>query len=259
MLSQTKSLQVNYEVKGTGEAIVFVHGLGGSLNIWNSQVNVCSRYYKTIAYDLRGSGRTETSIPEYSISQFVEDLTDLLEQESVESAHFIGHSMGTLIVQHFAIRYPEKVKSLALVGGIIEIPPAGKDGLAARSELVKEKGMDAVADAITEGGLSAYTKFANPALVGLVRELLQRNDAEGYAASCRALADAKAIDHQEVTQPVLLVVGDEDKTSPVRMAQQLYKGFPNAKLEVIPDCGHWATIEKPNDVNRALLNFLTTL
>jgi 3-oxoadipate enol-lactonase len=259
VLSQTKSLQVNYEVKGTGDVIVFVHGLGGSLNIWNSQVNVCSRYYKTIAYDLRGSGRTETSNPEYSISQFVEDLKDLLDQENVESAHFVGHSLGTLIVQHFAVRYPEKVNSLALVGGIVEIPPAGKEGLAGRSALVKEKGMDAVADAITEGGLSAFTKYANPALVGLVRELLQRNDPEGYAASCRALAEANAIEHQEVSQPVLLVVGDEDKTSPIRMAQQLYKSFPNTTLEVIPDCGHWATIEKPNDVNRALLSFLTTL
>ncbi|WP_052947904.1 alpha/beta fold hydrolase [Aneurinibacillus tyrosinisolvens] len=259
MLSQMNSLQINYEVKGTGDVVVFVHGLGGSLNIWNSQVNVCSRYYKTITYDLRGSGRTETSHPEYSISQYVEDLKDLLEQENVDSAHLVGHSMGTLIIQHFATRYPEKVKSLALVGGIVEIPPAGKDGLAARSELVKEKGMDAVADAITEGGLSAYTKFANPALVGLVRELLQRNDSEGYAASCRALADGKAIEHEEITQPVLLIVGDEDKTSPIRMAQQLYKGFSNAKLEIIPDCGHWATIEKPNDVNRALLTFLTTL
>ncbi|GEN35420.1 alpha/beta fold hydrolase [Aneurinibacillus danicus] len=258
MLTQVNDLQVNYEVKGTGDVVVFVHGLGGSLNIWNSQVNVCSRYYKTITYDLRGSGRTEISTPEYSINQFVEDLKDLLDQENVSSAHFVGHSMGTLIIQHFAVLYPEKVKTLSLVGGLTEIPPAGKEGLHARSEQVREKGMDAVADAVIEGGLSAYSKFANSALVGLVRELLQRNDAEGYAATCRALADGKAIEHQNIKQPVLLIVGDEDKVTPIRMAQQLYHGFPNATLEIIPDCGHWATVEKPENVNRALLTFLTT-
>jgi pimeloyl-ACP methyl ester carboxylesterase len=259
MFKAIKDLQVNCEVKGNGDTVVFVHGLGGSLNIWNSQVNVCSRYFKTIAYDLRGSGRTDLAGPEYSIDLWVEDLKNLLDSEEVERVHLVGHSMGTLIIQHFAAVYPDRVNSLTLVGGLTEIPEAGKSGLYERSHLVSEKGMDAVADLVIEGGLSACSKHANNALAGLVRELLQRNHPEGYAASCKALANGKAIVYEQVQVPVLLIVGDEDKVTPLPMAKQLHAKFPHAKLEVIADCGHWATVEKPSEVNRALLAFLHTI
>ncbi|BCJ88536.1 alpha/beta fold hydrolase [Effusibacillus dendaii] len=257
MFKQINGTTLNYEVKGNGpESVVFVHGLGGSLNIWHSQVKICSRYFKTLTYDLRGSGRSDISVPEYSINLWVEDLKSLLETEAIERAHFVGHSMGTLIIQHFAVAYPEMVASLTLVGGITEIPEAGKKGLHDRANLVKENGMDAVADLVIEGGLSAYSKHANSAVAGLVRELLQRNDAEAYGASCKALANGMVIAYEEVKVPVLLIVGDEDNVSPISMAKQLYDHFPNAKVEVLADCGHWATVEKPSDVNRVLLSFL---
>jgi len=259
LIKQIQNLKVNVESKGNGEAIIFIHGLGGSLNIWNSQVNTCARFFQTIAYDLRGSGRTDLSEPEYSIEIWVEDLKNLMDAEGIEQAHLVSHSMGTLIAQHFAVDYPHRVKSLVLVGGLLEIPAPGKKGLYDRSNIVRENGMDSVADAVIEGGTSSYSKHANAATIGLVRELLQRNSPEGYAASCRALANGKAIDHSQVDVPVLLIVGDEDRVTPLPMAKKLLNGFPNAGLRVIENCGHWTTIESPDAVNRALLSFLYTL
>ena len=253
-----RDIQVNVEIKGTGDAVVFVHGLGGDLNIWHSQVNACSRYFKTVTYDLRGSGSTDVSQPEYSIELFVEDLKALLDLESIESAHIVAHSMGTMIAEQFAVVYPEAVKSLTLVGGFTEPPEGARNALADRSTLVRENGMESIADAILEGGFSSYTK-TNQAVMGLVRSLLQNNAPEGYAASCRALAEAKAISHRDVEVPVLLLVGDEDKTTPLPMSKTLYKNFPNAELVVLPNCGHWATIEKPNEVNGAILKFFNTI
>lgn len=258
MQKQIRDIQVNVEVKGTGDAVVFVHGLGGDLNIWHSQVNACSRHLKTIAYDLRGSGRTDVSQPEYSIGLFVEDLKGLLDSESIESAHLVAHSMGTMIAEHFAVAYPEAVKSLTLIGGFTEPPEGARKALADRSTVVRENGMESIADAILEGGFSSYSK-TNQAVMGLVRSLLQKNDAEGYAASCRALAEAKSIRHGDVNVPVLLIVGDEDKTTPLAMSKTLYKNFPNAELVVLPNCGHWATIEMPDEVNGAILNFFNTI
>lgn len=259
MITEIQGLKVNCEVNGNGDAVVFVHGLGGSLNIWSSQVNACARHFKTIAYDLRGSGRSGLGGGECSIDVWVEDLKRLLASLEEGPVHLVGHSMGTLIVQHFAVRYPELVRSLVLVGGLTEIPEAGKQGLHNRANAVMENGMDAVADQVLEGGLSAYTKHANRALTGLVRELLQRNDPDGYAASCKALANGKAISHSQVSVPVLLIVGDEDRVTPPGMARQLLNGFPDARLEVIPECGHWATVEKPAEVNKAILSFLLAI
>lgn len=259
MLGQVNDLKVNYESKGDGDVIVFVHGLGGSLHIWNSQTTVCSRYYRTLSYDLRGSGRTGLSQCEYSIELWVSDLKELLLRENIEAAHLAGHSLGTLVVQHFAVSYPHMVKSLTLVGGFTEPSEAARKGIYDRSDVVRTNGMDAVADAIIEGGFSSYSKHTNSALIGLAKDLLLRNHPEAYAASCRALAQAQAIDHSKVEAPVLLIVGDEDKVSPLSMSKLMSRRFPRAQLEIIPNCGHWATIEMPDAVNKSLLNFLSTL
>jgi 3-oxoadipate enol-lactonase len=249
----------NYEVKGQGETVLFIHGLGGTLNIWHNQVQQLSRYYQTVTYDLTGSGRTETTDAPYSMETWGQDILALMEELSIEKAHLVGHSMGTVIAQHFAIEHPDRVLSLTFVGGIVEIPEAGKAGLEQRAKTVLEQGMDPVGEAICDAGLSAHTKATNTAVVGFVRELMQRNDPAGYAASCRALAAAKAIDHSAVQVPVLVVVGDEDRTGPLPVAKKLYQGFPNSRLVVIAESGHWTTLEQPVETTQAILQFLAEL
>jgi 3-oxoadipate enol-lactonase len=260
VIKQVNGINVNYEIHGNGEeTIVFVHGLGGSLNIWHSQQIACSRHYQTLAYDLRGSGRSQASESNYSIELWVEDLKVLLESENIKKVHLVGWSLGTLIVQHFVSSYPEMAASQTLVGPLWELPEMGKTNTFNRANLVEEQGMDAVADTIIEGGLSAFSRSDKPALVGLVRELLLRNDPESYAASCRALANGKAISHERVEVPTLLIVGDDDKVTPLTMATRLYQHFPNARLEVVADSGHWATVEKPSELNQIILTFLKTI
>lgn len=253
-------MTVNYEVNGNDdETIVFVHGLGGSLNVWHSQQAVCSRYYKTITYDLRGSGRSDISDCKFSIELWVKDLKALLKAENINNAHFVGWSMGTLIVQHFAYTYPSMVTSQTLVGPLLELSELAKQNTFKRADLVQKEGMDAVADTIIQGGTSSYSKFDKPALIGLIRDLLLRNNSEAYAASCRALANGRSINHQQVDVPTLLIVGDEDNVTPLPVATKLYQSFPNAQLEVIPNIGHWTPLEAPTEINKLLLKFLKTI
>jgi 3-oxoadipate enol-lactonase len=260
VIKQVNGINVNYEMNGSGEeTIVFVHGLGGSLNIWYSQQVACSRHYQTLSYDLRGSGRSDLSDFHYSIEQWVEDLNALLESENIKRAHLVGWSLGTLIVQHFVSSYPEKAASQTLVGPLWELPEMGKKNTFNRANLVEEQGMDAVADTIIEGGLSAFSRFDKPALVGLVRELLLRNNREAYAATCRALANGRAAAHEQIKVPTLLLVGDEDKVTPLSMATRLYEHFPNAKLDIISNAGHWVMVEKPSEINQSILTFIKTI
>jgi len=260
MYEQVNGITMNLEMNGNGEeTVVFVHGLGGSLNVWYSQIAVVSRYYKTIAYDLRGSGRSDKADCEYSIELWVEDLKALLDSQNIKRVHLVGWSLGTLIVQHFSSKYATMVASQTLVGGLWELPEVGKQNTLKRAEIVQEEGMDAVADTIVAGGTSSYTKYAQPALVGLIRDLLLRNNPEAYAASCRALAGGTAIDHQQVDVPTLLIVGDEDNVTPLPVAERLYRAFPNVQLEVIANAGHWIIVEKPTELNTAFLTFLKTI
>ncbi|WAH39350.1 alpha/beta fold hydrolase [Alicyclobacillus dauci] len=256
MKTELNGVSHYYEVRGNGpEAILFIHGLGGNSNFWYPQAQILARTFTVISYDLRGSGRAELGNEPYGMEVWVDDATALLDQLQIDKVHVVAHSMGTLIAQYFAVSHPDRTLSLTLVGPIIEIGAAGKEGLQARAKTVREQGMEAIADAICDGGLSASTKGSHPEIVALIRDMLMNQPAEGYARSCEALAAARAIEHHQVTVPVLLIAGDEDNTSPYAVARRLNQGFPNAQEITLAQCGHWLSLEKAGQVTSALHDF----
>ena len=99
-----------------GELLVFVHGLGGSTNTWYPQAHILKRDLKIVAYDLPGSGRTPVR-DNVTIESLVEDLNDVVDRAGgTARVHLAGHSLGTIICQHYAARYADRVASLVLLG-----------------------------------------------------------------------------------------------------------------------------------------------
>jgi pimeloyl-ACP methyl ester carboxylesterase len=105
--------------------------------------------------------------------------------------------------------------------------------------------MAPIADQIIVGGLSPQTRASKPAAVAFVRESLMRQDPEGYARNCEALGGAKAANHARITAPTLLLTGDADGTAAPATAKALAERVAGARVEIIEECGHWATIERP--------------
>lgn len=122
MIVKANNININYEVKGNGENLVLIHGAGDNLNMWYNQILVFSKGYRTIIYDVRGSGKTESPKGDYSVSLFVEDLYSLMKAIEVEEAFFLGFSMGGRIVLELAIDYPDMVKALILANS----PPVSR-------------------------------------------------------------------------------------------------------------------------------------
>jgi 3-oxoadipate enol-lactonase len=104
--------------------------------------------------------------------------------------HLAGHSLGTIICQHFAARSPERVASMILVGAFPEPPEAARTALRERAAKARSEGMRGIADAIAAAGTSSDTKVNQPSAVAFVRESLMAQNPEGYARNCEALADA---------------------------------------------------------------------
>jgi pimeloyl-ACP methyl ester carboxylesterase len=173
----------------------------------------------------------------------------------VGSAHFAGHSMGTIVCQHLAEREPGMVKSLALLGPVHALPDAGRQGMRDRAARVRAEGMSAVADGIVAAATSGDTKANNPVAMAFVRELLMRQDAEGYARNCEALAGAEGADLERLRCRALLVTGDEDAIAPPSAARTMADRMPDARTEVLSRCGHWTTIERAPEVNNILRTF----
>jgi len=237
---------VAVEVEGDGQAVVCIHGLGGSSNNW-TPVLPAFEGFKVVRPELPGSARSALPSEQLSIDLYVETLAGVLGELGVSKAHVVAHSMGTIVAQHLAIKHPELVKSLALFGPLLAPPDQGRPGIHARAALSREKGIAGVqeiADAIVKGATSAETKAQRPVTIALVRESVMRQSPEGYAQSCEALAGAQAAEVEKISVPTLLVTGDEDGVGQPAAVKAIGERIAGSKVTVLAGCGHWTTFEK---------------
>lgn len=252
------------DVTGDGDAVVFVHGLGGSLNVWTPLLPALARW-RCIRPELPGSARSckahalAESTPHrgrLSVGVLADAVLRVCEQLGVARAHLVGHSLGTLVCQHVAARVPQAVRSLALFGALAEPATAVRQAMAQRAAAARADGLFGIAEAVSQAALSAHTRQTQPLAVAYVRESLAAQDAEGYARTCEALAGATAAPLDRIACPVLVVNGDEDVVTPLSGARQLAERLASARLEVLPRCGHWPTLERSADSQRLLRDFL---
>ncbi len=239
------------EIDGAGSAIVFVHGLGGDSNSFQMLLGALAGF-RCIRPDLPGSGRSLRPFDALSIDLFAETIEAIIEKVGGGAVHLVGHSMGTLVCQHIAARNPEYVKSLTLFGPIVEPSDSARQRLRDRARTARQDGLIGIADGAATGGTSSTSRHANPLLVPFVRESHMRQDAEGFAQTCEALAGGTAADLRFLRCPTLIVTGDEDAVAPPSAAQALADRLKGSKLKVLEHCGHWTPFERPQDCARLL-------
>lgn len=242
------------DIAGEGFPVVMVHGLGGTSNTFQPQAQALSGY-RTVRLDLPGSGRSPWPAEPLSIELFAESILAAAKARGVERAHLVGHSLGTIVCQRIAADAPDFVASLALFGALTEPPDAARTGLLDRARKARAEGMAGIADQIVANTLAPAAR-EKPEVQSFVRESVMRQPPEGYALTCEALSKAKAVEWARIKAPTLLVTGDTDPVAPVSMAQILADRIAAASLSVLDHCGHWATIEKPQECSRRLADFL---
>ena len=251
---QVNGKELAVEVQGDGPAVLLVHGLGGTSNFYQPQVDALAERFTVIRPDMEGSGRSPVT-GELSIESFAADLAGILDGLDVASARVVGHSMATLTVRRLAATHPDRVSQLVLLGAVNPPADAARQGPRDRAATVREQGQIAVADAIMTNATSEATRRDHPAAAALVRELVLRQDPEGYARSCEALAGATDPGPVDPSLPLLLLTGDEDKVGPPDASRALADAHGSAVLEVFSGCGHWTALEKPAEVTAHLCKF----
>lgn len=244
------------EIDGEGDALLCIHGLGGSSNNWTPLMEALEGF-KVVRPDLPGSARSAVPEAKLSIDVYVTALEQLLAALNIESVHVAAHSLGTIVAQHFVLRNASKVKSLALFGPLLAPPDAGRPAIQARAALARTglAGMQQIADAIVKGATSQQTKAQQPAVLALVRESVMRQTFEGYAQSCEALAEAQAAAIDGIRVPTLLVTGDQDGVAPAANVRAMAERIQGSRVVVLQGCGHWTTFEKPQACMQELQNF----
>lgn len=252
-----------HEVAGDGDPVLLVHGLGGTSNTWAAMLGAFDGC-RTIRLDLPGSGRSRLDGP-LSIAACVDAVRRVAAAAGVgkgrapAGAHVVGHSMGAIIALQLAVAEPAFVRSLALFGPLLTPPDQAKAALTARGERARTEGtagMQAIADTLLETAVSTRTRRERRAAFAFVRESLMRQPPTGYAATCDALAASEAIDPTQVDCPVLLVTGDEDRVAPPDAVRALGGRLRDARVVVLPGCGHWHPIELPDECQRLAADFI---
>lgn len=238
------------------DAVLAIHGLGGSSNFWTPVLPALSGR-RLIRPDLAGAGRSGDAGGALSIDSHVASLIGVLESLGLDRVDVLAHSMGTIIAQHLAVRHPQRVRSLALFGPLAAPADAAREPTRKRAASARSgpAAMQDIADAICKAATSAQTKTENPVALALIRESIMRQPAEGYARNCEALAEAQAAAVESLDIPALLVTGDEDGVGTPAGTAALAERLKTRNQFVLQGCGHWTTYEKPFECQRILNDF----
>jgi len=242
-------------------SIIFIHGLGGSSEIYTPLIARLSltESYSLHLLDLEGHGLSPTSATSVlSIASYANDFRALIQFTKLKCATIVAHSMGCLVAMNLAVRFPDLVEKSVLLGPPPSpLPLADQAGSIARAATVRNSGIISVVDAIVATGTSEKTRSSNLLAIAAIRMSLLGQDPEGYAKGCTALAGAvDTIPVEDIKVPTLIITGEEDTVSPPALCETYAGKMKQAKLEVLSNVGHWHLVEDGGGVSAAVKSFL---
>jgi pimeloyl-ACP methyl ester carboxylesterase len=264
---QANGVKIRYEERGSGTAMVWAHGLGGSWQAWEEVMDSFKDRYRVIAYDARGHGQSEKpDSPEaYSQDIMVEDICGLIDALDIKKAIVGGHSMGANVALNFALLYPERALGLIPVG----IGSGSSDKEWWRefweklADLAEGEGMEAFLKEMKK--LPAWASaFKNPELEKPLTEAVLSNSPQAIANVIRGVQTRRPsifdlgpkLEKLPVTTLVVMSQGDAPV---VECSRFLAERIPQAELAVIPAESHWTFTEAPGPFIQAVEQYLRRL
>ena len=262
---KVSDISIYYETCGEGEPLLLIMGYGGNCRWWASQIPALSQDYQAIAFDNRGAGRSDKPDVPYTIEMMAGDTVGLLGALDIDAAHIYGVSMGGMIAQEFALRYPDKVISLIL--GCTT--PGGRNSILADAETLaflfdteRRKRLTPEEDARETLPYLFTQEFIdkNPRLMeAIVASTLEygATPLHGYQRQGEAIMGFNAYDRlTEIKAPTLVIAGTADRLIPVENSRILASGIHNAELVILENVGHGFFTEAFEEANKAILDFL---
>lgn len=254
-------IEMNYIDQGSGEPIVFLHGLGGSAQFWMPQVKSFSSSYRVIAADNRGHGLSSKPLMPYTMRLFADDWKSLLDAIGIDSAHMVGLSMGGCIAMIIALDRPDMVKSLVLVDSWAYPDERFCEFLRARESVLLNDGLEKYAEFSISAVLSEEFLKANPGAKGEYhKRIVSMNEPQALAASCRALMDFDLRGRLGgIKAPALIMVGQRDSILPPHLSEYIHKSIPGSRFMIIDGAGHLPPVEKPELFEAEVMAFLSSV
>jgi 3-oxoadipate enol-lactonase len=254
-------IEMYYEVHGSGEPVVLIHGLSMDSSTWFNQVPVLSQEYQVIVFDNRGVGQTDAPHAAYSTEMMADDAAALLKFLNLDSAHILGFSMGGMIAQTLALKYPELVKSLLLTATAARFPARAKHLVQIWLRMLNEN--VSLETSTRDSFLWVYTNgfFEHDETVtASVNRALNHPyplSTNGFAGQVAALMHHDTRSHiSQISVPTLVLLGKDEILIPVEFSEELAAKIPKAELVILERGGHNCWMEFPESFNQAVMQFL---
>ena len=262
MFFQANGIRLAYDDRGTGVPLLFLHAFPLNRSMWVPQLTALSQQFRTIAIDLRGHGESEAPLWNFSLEQYADDACALLDHLGIQETALVGLSMGGYISLAFARKYRNRLKALVLADTRAQADSVeGRAGRFHLAQTALRQGSGAVADIMLPKLLGSSALRAKPELVEYVRKTITAASNNGIVTDLMAMADRPDSVQQlcTITAPTLIMIGQEDDTTPLDDAQLIAKQIPGAQLTVIPLAGHLSNLEQPEAFNDVLSRFVEVL
>ncbi len=257
MKLEANGIQINYEIEGEGPVVTFSHSLACNLSMWDEQVQALKGRYRVLRYDTRGHGRTAAPSGAYTLDQLADDLKGLLDGLGIAETHFVGLSMGGMIGQIFALKYPARVQSLVLCDTTSRYPTGAASVWEERIKTVSAEGMEPMVAPTLERWFTAPFRARRKDVMEKVGAMIRSTPPAGYIGCCHALPKISVTEKlRDVRCPALVIVGEEDPGTPVQMARDIQAALPAAELAILCRASHLSNVEQPGEFNRVLGGFL---
>jgi len=261
MKAKVNDIDVYYEIHGKEGApwLTLSHSLACSVRMWDEQIASFKHRYRILAYDTRGHGQTSAPKGAYTLEQLADDLKGLLDHLKIAKTHYCGLSMGGMIGQTFALKYPGILQTLALADTSSRIPSEVGPVWAERIKTAETQGMQPLVKPTLERWFTAPYRDAHPETMARIGKLIADTPVAGYVGCCHAIPKLNLTARlKEIAVPIQIIVGADDQGTPVAMSKEIHDNAPGSRLEILPKAAHLSNIEQPAAFDRALGEFLAT-
>jgi pimeloyl-ACP methyl ester carboxylesterase len=253
-----------YENKENAPWITFVHGAGGSSSIWFKQIRDFQKQYNVLLLDLRGHGNSNQQIKiafkqKYTFSALANDILEVLDHLKIEKSHFVGISLGTILIRQLAEMHPERVQSMILGGAILKMN--------FRSQILMKLGntFKYVLPYLVLYKFFAFVIMPNKnhkqsrlLFINEAKKLYQKEFIKWFKLTAEINPILKWFRQEELNIPTLYIMGEEDYMFLPSVRKVVEKHFKSSQLCVVEQCGHVVNIEQPVIFNTNVLLFINS-
>ncbi len=242
---------------GEGDNVILIHGLGSNLHSWDVVAARLEKRFHVLRYDLRGHGESENPIGPWGLEDFISDLEDIVKYRSISRTHMVGFSLGGLIAQGFTLRNPHMVAKLVILSAVAGRTEEERAKVTERIHNLENGDLDTNIELALDRWFSPEFRQQHSDKVKKRLDALRDNDPLGYLNAYRVFGLGDLGDKlDKIYSRTLIMTGEFDPGSNVRMAKFMHEKIENSKLEILPNLRHSVLTEAPELIAEKLDGFL---